>query len=73
MIETPELYQRFEAMSEEERIAKLDPICEVFCGKATVYGGDCGVEVRANRIFALAALELYQAWQQEIFEERASK
>jgi len=67
MIGTPELYERLQAMSEQERIEKLDPICKAFQGRATVYEGS-GIEVLANRIFALAALDLYRAWQQESFE-----
>lgn len=66
-IDTLELWARLEAMSEEERIERLDPICVAFRGKAQVYSGS-GIEVMANRIFALAALDLYQTWQREIFE-----
>jgi DNA replication initiation complex subunit (GINS family) len=66
MIETKELYERLEAMTEQERVEILDPICDAVKGKAKVHG--MGVEVIANRIFALAVLDLYKEWQQEIWD-----
>lgn len=59
--ERPELYERLTAMTEEQRIAILDPICDAVCGKVKLPGG--GIEVLANRIFALLTLELYREWQ----------
>jgi hypothetical protein len=66
MIETKELYEKLEKMTEQERIDILDPICLAVEGKATVYEGR-GIEVLANRIFALAVLDLYKKWQQEVY------
>ena len=65
MIENKELYQHLEAMTEQERIEILDPICNAVKGKVKVQEG---VEVIANRIFALAVLDLYKEWQQEIWD-----
>ncbi len=65
MIETDELYEKLDAMTDQERIDILDPICESVTGKVKIHGG---IEVLANRIFALAVLELYQKWQKEIYE-----
>lgn len=65
MIENKEMYARLEAMSEEEMFEILDPICYAVQGKVTIHGG---VEVLANRIFALAVLDLYEKWQKEIYE-----
>lgn len=65
MIEKDKYYDALDAMTEEDRIRILDPICEAVLGKANVYDG---VEVRANRIFALATLELYKNWQTEIWQ-----
>ena len=65
MIENKELYQRLEAMTEQERIEILDPICNAVKGKVEV---EEGTEVIANRIFALAVLDLYKEWQQEIWD-----
>lgn len=64
MIESKELYDRVKEMSEQERIDILDPICNAVKGKVEVYEG---VEVVANRIFALAVLDLYKEWQTEIW------
>ena len=64
MIEKDEYYDILETMTEEERISILDPICDSVDGKAKVFGG---VEVKANRIFALAVLNLYKEWQTEIW------
>lgn len=66
MIETFELLAKLEAMTEKEREEILDPICDAVIGKAKLYD-DSGIEVLANRIFALAVLDLYQKWQQEIY------
>lgn len=65
MIEKEKYYNVLESMTEEERISILDPICESVTGKAQIFGD---VEVRANRIFALAVLDLYKSWQTEIWE-----
>lgn len=65
MIETEQLYAKLDAMSIEECIEKLDPICESVIGKVKLPDG---VEVLANRIFALAVLDLYEKWQTEIYE-----
>ena len=64
MIETEELYEKLDVMSIEECIEKLDPICESVIGKVKLPDG---VEVLANRIFALAVLDLYEKWQREIY------
>ena len=63
MIETDKLYDRLDAMTEEQRIETLDPIIDAVRGKAEVYPG---YEVLGNRIFALAVLDLYKEWQTEI-------
>ena len=65
MIETEDLYARLNEMAEEERINLLDPICEAVRGKVEI---NDGMEILANRIFALAVLDLYGRWQQEIFD-----
>jgi hypothetical protein len=68
VIESQELYDRLAAMSEEERVKLLDPICETFSGLVDPrFWVDRG-QVLPNRIFALAALKLYEDWQREIFE-----
>lgn len=64
-IENPALYDRLDAMSEEERCEILDPIATALKGKVKINGG--GIEVLANRILALAVLDLYKDWQLEIF------
>lgn len=64
MIESEELYEKLYKMSDTECIEKLDPICEAVQGKVKLSGG---VEVLANRIFALAVLDLYKKWQEEIY------
>jgi hypothetical protein len=63
-INRPELYERLNGMTEQERIEILDPICEVVRGKVKMPNGG---EALANRIFALAVLDLYRAWQEEIW------
>jgi len=65
MIETEELYNKLDAMTDQECIDVLDPICYSVAGKVKMSDG---VEVLANRIFALAVLELYEKWQKEIYE-----
>ena len=65
MIENKELYQRLDAMTEQERIEILDPICNAVKGKVEIQEG---MEVIANRIFALTVLDLYKEWQQEIWD-----
>lgn len=67
MIETEELYAKLDTMTEQEMVEILDPICEAVRGKASVYGTG-GIEVLANRVFALAVLDLYEKWQKEIYE-----
>ena len=67
MIETDELFARLDAMTDQERIDILDPICDCVRGKAHVQGIP-GVEVLSNRIFALAVLDLYEKWQREIYD-----
>jgi hypothetical protein len=67
MIETEHLYTKLDSMTEQERVDILDPICEAVSGKASVYGTG-GIEVLANRVFALAVLDLYEKWQTEIYE-----
>ena len=64
VIENKELYDRLEKMTEQERIDILDAICDAVKGKVEVQKG---VEVIANRIFALAVLDLYKEWQTEIW------
>jgi len=64
MIENKELYNRLEKMTEQERIDILDPICNAVRGRVEI---DQGMEVIANRIFALAVLDLYKEWQTEIY------
>ena len=65
MIESEELYEKLDKMTDQERIDILDPICESVNGKVKIHGG---IEVLANRIFALAVLEIYEKWQKEIYE-----
>lgn len=64
MINKPELYERLGKMTEEEREEILDPISAAVHGKVKMPGGG---EAMANRIFALAVLDLYREWQEEIF------
>lgn len=65
-IETEALYEQLNAMAEEERIEMLDPICQAVRGKAKMpFGG----EALANRIFALAVIDLYKAWQEEVWNQ----
>lgn len=52
-------------MAEEDRINILDPICQAIRGKVFI---EDGIEVLANRIFALIVLDLYQEWQKELYE-----
>jgi hypothetical protein len=63
MIDKEEYYRTLAEMTEEERIHLLDPICQAVKGKAEFSDG---MEVVANRIFALAVLDLYKEWQTEI-------
>ena len=67
MIETGALYEKLYTMTEQERVDILDPICDSVIGKVEIHGG---MEVLANRIFALAVLELYERWQLEIYERK---
>lgn len=55
-------------MTEEERVQLLDPVCETFSGLIhPQFWGDRGIAL-PNRVFALAAIKLYEDWQREIFE-----
>ena len=54
------------AMPDKDRETILDPICAAVQGKRQIYGS--GVEVMANRIFALMVLDLYEQWQREVYE-----
>ena len=65
MIESDELYEKLDAMTDQECIDILDPICEAVSGHVKIHGG---IEVLANRIFALAVLQLYEQWQLENYE-----
>lgn len=56
MIENVKLYHRLDAMTEQERVEILNPICYAVQGKVTIDG----IEISANRIFALAVLDLYE-------------
>lgn len=56
------------AMTDEDRVAILDPICESVRGKRQVYGSGSGIEVMANREFALMVLDLYEHWQRRVYE-----
>ena len=66
MIETEEIYAKLDTMTEQQMIKILDPICKAVVGKASVRGIS-GIEVMANRVFALAVLDLYEQWQTEIY------
>ena len=66
MIEAEQLYEKLDTMTEQEMVDILDPICEAVRGKASVYGTG-SIEVLANRVFALAVLNLYEQWQIEIY------
>jgi hypothetical protein len=66
-IEKQEYYEILEKMTDQERENILDPICKAVQGKATLYP-DIEIEVLANRIFALAVLDLYSKWQLEVYE-----
>lgn len=63
-LDTPEIYQRVLDMSEHDRQQILDPICSAVVGKADLGNG---IEVMANRAFALLVLDLYQQWQLEVY------
>lgn len=64
-IETDDLYRKLDAMTEDECIAMLDPICAVVKGVTEPLPGQGG-RVLPNRIFALAVLELYEQWNAEV-------
>ena len=66
MIESERLYTKLNLMTSQEREEILDPICEVVRGKIKL---ENGLEVLANRIFALAVLELYEQWQIESYNK----
>lgn len=61
----PDLYKRLGEMTEEERTELLDPICEAVRGKVKLFEG---AEVLANRLFALAVLDLYRDYQQQAWD-----
>lgn len=61
----PKLYERLTEMTEAERIEVLDPICEAVRGKVKLFEG---AEVMANRLFALAVLDLYRDYQQQAWD-----
>ena len=63
-----EILNELYVMPNEDRIAILDPICEVVRGKRQVYGSGSGIEVMANREFALMVLDLYEHWQRKVYE-----
>ncbi len=65
MIESNRLYEKLDTMTDQECIDILDPICKSVHGTVKIHGG---IEVLANRIFALAVLELYEQWQTELYE-----
>lgn len=66
MIDPPINYRRLEEdYTEEERVEILDPICEAVAGKAKL---DNGIEILANRTFAIVVLDLYKEWQKERYE-----
>ena len=67
MIETEDLYTKLKEMPEKQRIDMLDPIIQSVTGKVKL---EQGCEVVANRIFALAVLELYKQWQLEIYNRQ---
>jgi hypothetical protein len=58
------LYEKLKNMTDEECEQILDPICYAVRGKANIHNG---IEVMANRIFALMVLELYETWQKECY------
>jgi hypothetical protein len=64
-IDTEKLQDRLNQMTERERVEILDPICKAVQGKVELYDG---LKVMANRIFALAVLNLYKKWQREMYE-----
>jgi hypothetical protein len=64
-IETKALHERLRALGPEER-KRLDIVANALSAAAD-YDPDMG-RVLANRLIALACLELYSAWQKEIRE-----
>lgn len=63
-----DLWEKLKDMTEEERIATLDPICETVQKATEPMVKDLRVRALPNRIFALAVLELYEKWNREILE-----
>lgn len=55
-----EVYSRFESLPDKDW---LDPICKALTEADKAYRPNAGTRVFANRVIALAALELYQQWQ----------
>jgi len=64
-INESKLYERLSDMTEDEREKVLDPICAAVDGKVK-FGDHDGCWVSPNRIFALAVLDLYREWQEEV-------
>lgn len=56
---------RLKSMTEQERIDILDPICYAVHGKINLDG----MEIMANRLFAIAVLDFYKEWQKQMYEE----
>lgn len=64
--EIARLVDRVAAMTEEDRIKILDPICLGLKPGSKVR---CpGARVLPNRVIALACLDLYEAWNRTIWE-----
>ncbi len=63
-----EILNELHVMSDDDRQTILDPICESVRGKRKVYGSGSGIEVLANREFALIVLDLYEHWQRKVYE-----
>jgi hypothetical protein len=59
-----DLMDRLDKMSPLERVLLLDPICEAI---RLTYTSESGVIIYPNRIFALKVLDLYEEWQQEMW------
>ncbi len=60
-----EVYSRLIKIPQTEKEKLLDPICEAVWGKVEFHPG---IEVKANRVFALMVLDLYEKWQREVYE-----
>lgn len=62
-IETKESHDRLRSMSEEDRQA-LDPICEVL----NPFLSHLPIRCRANRVVALAVVDLLKQWNEEVMQ-----